>query len=77
MTRAAIERRLRLAETAAAGVPDRRVENGRAVLAAAGVDLATLSVDDLQRIECLAETWPPELGDVPVSVIRACLGATE
>jgi hypothetical protein len=77
MTRAAIENRLRLAETAVAGVPDRRAESGRAALEAVGVDLAALSADALLRLERLAETWPRDLGDIPGGVIRACLGGVE
>jgi hypothetical protein len=77
MTRAAIERRLSLAEQRAAGVLDCRAEVGRAGLGAIGVDLAALDADALVRLERLAESWPSELGDIPAGVIRTCVGATE
>jgi hypothetical protein len=77
MNRGALERRLALAETATAGVLDRRAETGRAALAAIGVDLAALSDDALHRLERLASEWPRELGDIPAGVVRACLGAPE
>jgi hypothetical protein len=74
MTRAGLERRLSLAEQRAASVPDRRAEDGRAALAAIGVDLSALSADALLRLEILASEWPSAHGDIPVAAIRACLG---
>jgi hypothetical protein len=74
MSRAALERRLEAAERRVAVVPDRRAEAARAQLAAAGIDLATVDNASLARLERLAETWPPELGDIPAGVIHACLG---
>jgi hypothetical protein len=77
MNRAALERRLAMAEQRIAGVADRRAEVGRAGLAAIGIDLAALSADDLLRLERLVESWPSELGDIPGDVICACVGAAE
>ena len=49
------------------------VARGQAAFQRLGIDLATLTADELERLEMQVSTWPPEL-DMPAAAIYACLG---